>query len=112
MPEHADEQPSTREKALTAGCLLLLVLVADVAAGMLVLILLAVRGLDRANADSGQAVAGTPPADWAPVLCHGALALAVGVTGLVLLRLGHRYIGAARLVLCIVLVLAFPATGG
>ncbi|MEU6610547.1 inner-membrane translocator [Streptomyces shenzhenensis] len=109
MPELADQQPSEGKGALTAGCLLLLVLVADVAAGSLVLIVLAVRGLSRMNAGSGPAPAGAPPADWTPALCFGALALAVCVTGVMLLRLGHRYIGAVQLGLCV--VLAFPALG-
>ncbi|MFF3876243.1 inner-membrane translocator [Streptomyces sp. NPDC001978] len=114
MPELADKQPSSGEDAFTAGCLLLLVLVADVAAGLLVLIVLAVRGLSQMNAYSSapphkaasappQTAAGAPPTDWTPVLCYGALTLAVCVTGVVLLRLGHRFIGAAQLTLCVVL---------
>ena len=66
MPEHADKQPSDETSALTAGCLLLLVLVADVAAGLLV-------------------------------------ALALGVTAVVLLRIGNRGIGAVQLTLCVFL---------
>jgi hypothetical protein len=41
--------------------------------------------------------------DWTPVWSFGALALAVGVTGGVLLRLGHRGLGAVQLALCGVL---------
>jgi hypothetical protein len=74
MPERDDKQPSDGEDALTAGCLLLLVLVADAAAGFLVLLLLAARGLGRMGAGSGQVPAGAPPADWAPLLHFGALA--------------------------------------
>ncbi|MFG2887167.1 inner-membrane translocator [Streptomyces sp. NPDC048297] len=115
MPERAGKQSSDGKDALTAGCLLVLVLVADTAAALLVLIVLAVRGLSRMDSDSvrtgagtqtaagTQTVAGAPAADWAPVLCFGALALAVCVTGVVLLRLGHRGIGAVQLVLCLVL---------
>ncbi|WDV55394.1 inner-membrane translocator [Streptomyces coeruleorubidus] len=103
MPEHDDKQPSTGNDALTAGCLLLLVLVADAAAGFLVVLLLAARGLGRMDAGSGQTPAAALPADWAPLLSFGALALAVGVTGVLLLRLGHPIIGAVQLVLCIVL---------
>ncbi|MEU9058655.1 inner-membrane translocator [Streptomyces sp. NPDC048430] len=105
MPELADKQPSGREGALTAGCLLLLVLVADVAAALLVVIVLAVRGLGRMDASSGQTATGVPPLDWAPVLGFGALGLAVGVTALVLLRIGHRVIGAVQLTLCVFLAL-------
>ncbi|GGJ73121.1 inner-membrane translocator [Streptomyces brasiliensis] len=102
MPELAEEQSSDGNDAFAAGCLLLLVLVADVAAGLLVFIVLAVRGLSRMNAGSKHTVVSTPPADWTQVLWFGALTLAVCVTGVVLLRLGHRYIGAVQLVLCIV----------
>jgi hypothetical protein len=100
-----DEQPSDGEDALTAGCLLLLMLVADVAAGFLVVLLLTVRGLGRMDAGAGQTPADELPADWVPLLSFGALALAVGVTGVLLLRLGHRFMGALQLVLCIVLTL-------
>ncbi|MGA5138262.1 hypothetical protein [Streptomyces azureus] len=103
MPERADRQHSDGGDALTAGCLLLLVLVADAAAGFLVVLLLAVRGLGRMGAGSGQTPAGSLPADWAPLLCFGALALAVGATGVLLLRLGHRFTGAVQLVFCTVL---------
>ncbi|MFF2732637.1 inner-membrane translocator [Streptomyces sp. NPDC058008] len=105
MPELDDEQPSGRERALTAGCLLLLVLVVDVAASLLVVIMLAVRGLGRMDAGSGQTTTGVPPVDRAPVLGFGALALAVGVTAVVLLRSGHRVIGAVQLTLCVFLAL-------
>ena len=105
MPELADKQPSGGESALTAGCLTLLVLVADVAAGLLVVIGLAVRGLGRMDAGSGQTVTSVPPRDWAPVLGFGALALAVGVTAVVLLRIGHRVIGAVQLTLCVLLAI-------
>ncbi|MFE5094591.1 inner-membrane translocator [Streptomyces sp. NPDC056638] len=103
MPELADKQPSCAKDALTAGCLLLLTLVADVAAGLLAVIVLAVRGLGRIDAGSGQTAADSRPGDWTPVLCFGVLALAVGVTGVMLLRLGHRAIGAVQLVICVVL---------
>ncbi|MFF9686898.1 inner-membrane translocator [Streptomyces sp. NPDC014623] len=105
MPELDDKQPSGREDALTAGCLLLLVLVVDVAASLLVVIVLAVRGLGRMDAGSGQTATGVPPMDWAPVLGFGALALVVGVTAVVLLLLGHRTIGAVQLTLCVFLTL-------
>ncbi|QOV33386.1 inner-membrane translocator [Streptomyces ferrugineus] len=103
MAELADKQPSGGEGALTGGCLLLLVLMADVAATLLVVIVLAVRGLGRRNAGSGQTAIGVPTVDWAPVLGFGALALAVGVTAVVLLRIGHRVIGAVQLTLCVFL---------
>ncbi|MEV5858718.1 inner-membrane translocator [Streptomyces sp. NPDC052071] len=107
MPERAGKQSSARESAVTSGCVLLLVLVADVAAALLVVILLAARGLDRMDAGSGMTATGVPPLDWTPVVGFGALALAlaVGVTALVLLRLGHRVVGAVQLTLCGLLTL-------
>ena len=103
MPELADKQPSGGEGALTGGCLPLLVLVADVATGLLVAIVLAVRGLGRMDARSGQTATGVPPLDWGPVLGFGTLALTVGITALVLLWIGHRVIGAVQLMLCVFL---------
>lgn len=103
MSSPVDKRPSGWADAATAGCLLLLVLVADVAAGLLVVIVLAVRGLGRIDAGAGRPAAGQPPADWTPVWCWGALALAVGVTGVMLLRLGHRVTGVVQLALCVVL---------
>ncbi|MGW3123478.1 inner-membrane translocator [Streptomyces sp. NPDC001107] len=103
MRELADKQPSGGEGALNAGCLLLLVLVADVAAGLLVVIVLAVRGLGRMDAGSGQTAPSMPPLGWAPVVGFGALALAVGVTAVVLLRIGHRVVGSVQLTLCVFL---------
>ncbi|MDG9724765.1 MULTISPECIES: inner-membrane translocator [unclassified Streptomyces] len=104
MPELADKQPSGGEgDAVTEGCLLLLVLMADVAAALLVAIVLAARGLGRTDAGSGQTAIGVPSLDWAPVLGFGALALVVGVTAVVLLRIGHRVIGAVQLTLCVFL---------
>jgi hypothetical protein len=44
-----------------------------------------------------------PPPDWAPVLGFGALALALGVTAVALLRIGNRGIGAVQLTLCVFL---------
>jgi hypothetical protein len=102
MTEPDDKHPPGETDAFTAGCLLLLVLVADVAAGLLVFILLAARGLGRTDAGSRPAAADSPPADWTPVLGFGVLALAVGVTAFALLRLGHRAIGAVQLVFCVV----------
>ncbi|MEU9591656.1 inner-membrane translocator [Streptomyces sp. NPDC048219] len=113
MPECAGKQPSGGESAFSGGCLLLLVLVADVAAAMLVVIVLAVRGLGRMDAarhpSSGQTATGEPPLDWASVLGFGSLALVVGVTALVLLRIGHRVIGAVQLTLCVFLTV--PSLG-
>ncbi|MFJ4278438.1 inner-membrane translocator [Streptomyces massasporeus] len=102
MPELADKQPSDEQGAFTAGCLLLLVLVADLAAALLVAIVLVARGWNRMGEGSARTAAGPPP-DWAPVLGFGALALALGVTALVLLRIGNRGIGAVQLTLCVVL---------
>ncbi|MET9685643.1 inner-membrane translocator [Streptomyces coeruleorubidus] len=102
MTRNEHEQPSAGNDALTGGCLLLLMLLADAAAAFLVVLLLAARGLGRMDAGAGQHPAG-PPTDWAPLLSFGALALAVGVTGVLLLRVGNRFIGAVQLVLCILL---------
>ncbi|MFF3844966.1 inner-membrane translocator [Streptomyces sp. NPDC002328] len=104
MPELADKQRSSAEGALTAGCLLFLVLVADVAAGLLVAIVLAVRGPGRTDTGSGrtaaEAAAGGPAPDWSPVLGFGVLALAAGATAVLLLRGGHRVIGTVQLAFC------------
>ncbi|MGW0936534.1 inner-membrane translocator [Streptomyces sp. NPDC002666] len=105
MPDRDVAQPSGREDALTGGCLLLLVLVADVAAALLVVIVLAVRGLDRTDSGSGQAATSGSPQDWAPVLGFGALALVAGITAVVLLRIGHRVIGAVQVILCVLVAL-------
>ncbi|MGC4975261.1 inner-membrane translocator [Streptomyces sp. DT199] len=104
MPEQADKQPSGEASVFTAGCLLLLVLMADVAAGLLVAVVLVARGWNRMGAGSARTAADAPPPDWAPVLGFGALALALGVTAVVLLRMGHRVIGALQLTLCVFLV--------
>lgn len=90
MPERADG-----DGALTAGCLLLLVLVADVAAALLVASVIAARRLGRTDAYPG-----TPSPDWTPLLGFGALTLALGVTAVVLLRIWHGAIGALRLTPC------------
>ncbi|MER7722111.1 inner-membrane translocator [Streptomyces flaveolus] len=103
MADTADKQPSGGVAVLTGGCLLLLVLMADVAAVLLVVIVLTVRGLGRMDAGSGQTATSLPPLDWGPVLGFGALALMVGVTAVVLLRIGHRVIGAVQLTLCVFL---------
>ncbi|MFI6013599.1 inner-membrane translocator [Streptomyces sp. NPDC051243] len=103
MAPPSDEQLSDRTDVFTSGCLFLLVLLADVAAALLVVIVLAVRGLGRVDAGVMHQPVRPPVADWTPVWCWGALALAVGVTGFLLLRLGCRAIGAVQLVLCVVL---------
>ncbi|MFB8110858.1 inner-membrane translocator [[Kitasatospora] papulosa] len=105
MPGRAGKRSSAREGAVTTGCVLLLVLVADVAAALLVAILLAARGLGRMDAGSGRTATGVPPVDWTPVVGFGALALTVGVTALVLLRIGDRVVGAVQLTLCGLLAL-------
>ncbi|WP_326666127.1 inner-membrane translocator [Streptomyces sp. NBC_00385] len=105
MPDRDDAQPSGRKDALTGGCLLLLVLVADVAAALLVAIMLAVRGLHRMDSGSGQTGTSGSPPDWAPVLGFGALALVVGITAVVLLRIGHRAIGVVQVILCVLVAL-------
>jgi hypothetical protein len=103
MPERAHKQPSDGQGVVTEGCLLLLVLVADVAAGMLVFILLAARGWSRMDAGPGQTATSVPPLDWVPVQAFGALTLAVGVTAVVLLRIGHQVIGTVQLTFCVLL---------
>ncbi|MFF9116542.1 inner-membrane translocator [Streptomyces massasporeus] len=76
---------------------------ADVAAGLMVAIVLAVRGMNRMDAGSGRTADGVPSPDRAPVLGFGALALALGATAVLLLRIGHRGIGAVPLTLCVFL---------
>ncbi|MEU0245427.1 inner-membrane translocator [Streptomyces sp. NPDC006235] len=103
MTRSEREQRAAGTDALTGGCLLLLVLLADAGAAFLVVLLLAVRGLGRMDAGAGQHPAGPPPTDWVPLLSFGALALAVGVTGVLLLRVGNRFTGAVQPVLCVLL---------
>ena len=102
MPEPADEQPSDWKDALTAGCLLLVVLVADAFAAFVVVIVLAVRGLGRLDAGVMKEPTPPPPTDWTPILGFGAVALAIGVTGILLLWAGLRGIGTVQLVICAV----------
>ncbi|MEV0266450.1 inner-membrane translocator [Streptomyces sp. NPDC050617] len=102
MPERADKQSSGVERALTAGCLLFLVLVAVVAAGLLVFLVAAARRLGRDTGGGKTATTGEPALDWGPVLGSGSLALAAGVTAVLLLR-GGRRIGYVLLTLCVLL---------
>jgi hypothetical protein len=104
LSESADRQPSGLESALTTGCLLILVLVADVAATFLVVIVLSVRALGRMDAGTGQRASNVLPPDWGPVVGFGALALVVGLTAVALVWVGHRVIGAVQLTLCVVLM--------
>jgi hypothetical protein len=104
MPSPSDEPSSRAAGAFTTGCVLVLVLLADVFAGLLVVIVLAVRGLGRMDAGAGQPPSGPPPVDWTPVLGWGVLGVAAGVTGLLFLRGGSRGIGALQLAVGVVLV--------
>ncbi|MFF7488626.1 inner-membrane translocator [Streptomyces luteogriseus] len=73
---------------------------ADAGAGPLVAIPLAARGPGRTGAGSGRAAADSAPLPhWAPVPGFGGLAPALGATAAVLLRIGHRGVGPARLTL-------------
>lgn len=65
--------------------------------------MLAARRPGRTDTGSGRTATSVPPPDWAPVLGFGALALALGVTAVALLRIGHRGIGAVQLTLCVLL---------
>ncbi|MFF9580357.1 inner-membrane translocator [Streptomyces achromogenes] len=80
---------------------------ADAVAGLLVTVLLRARGLGRTG--TGSVPAGAPSADWVPMWSSGALALAIGVTGGVLLRLGDRGLEAVQLALCCVSACFAPA---
>lgn len=102
-PSPSDEPSSRAAGAFATGCVLVLVLMADVFAGLLVLIVLAVRGLGRMDAGAGQPPS-VPPVDWTPVLGWGVLGVAAGVTGLLFLRGGSRGIGALQLAVGVVLV--------
>ncbi|MEU7055216.1 hypothetical protein [Streptomyces sp. NPDC046197] len=99
-PEIAEERSSVRPDATAGGCLLLLVLLADATAGLLIVLVLAVRGLSRADAGVGEP-AGPLPMDWTPALLFGGLALALGVTGVLLVRSGNRLTGAVQLTLAV-----------
>ncbi|MFE6979328.1 inner-membrane translocator [Streptomyces sp. NPDC057682] len=112
MPDHDDERPSTpgTEGAFAGGCVLLLVLVADVAAALLIAVVLAVRGLHRMDSGSGQTAAGGGSQDWTPVLGFGVLSLVVGVTAVVLLRIEHRVTGVVQMVLCVLVALVALAS--
>lgn len=104
MPGPVYKEFSDWKDALTAGCLLLVVLVADAFAAFVVVIVLAVRGLGRLDASvgGGPEPTGPPPTDWTPILGFGAVALAIGVTGILLLWAGLRGIGTVQLVICVV----------
>lgn len=103
MSPSAEPRSSGWTDAAADGCLLLLVLVADAAAGLLAAIVLAVHGLGRMDAGAGRGEAVPLPKDWTPVWCWGTLAPAAGVTGLLLLRAGHRVVGTVQLTLCVIL---------
>ncbi|CAM5302586.1 inner-membrane translocator [Streptomyces pilosus] len=102
MPERAGEQPTRLGSAATTGCLLLLVLLADAAAGALVVLVLAVRGLGRLDAAMAYGATGGPPPDWGPLTGFGVLALAVGATAFLLMRTGERVAAAVQLTFCVV----------
>lgn len=104
MTPSADKQSSGLADAFTSGCLFLLVLLADAAAAFVVVIVLAVRGLGRMDAGAGGRRPLAPTgADWTPVWLWGGLALAVCVTGFLLLRIGCRAIATVQLVLFVIL---------
>lgn len=102
MPERAGQQPSRLRSAVTTGFLVLLVLLADVAAGASVVLVLALRGLGRLDAAMAYGAMGGPPPDWGPVTGFGVLALAFGATAVLLLRAGERVAGAVQLAFCVV----------
>lgn len=91
--------------ALTSGCVFLLVLVADVTTAMLVLIVLALRGLGRMDLPGGTAE-GAPAVDWVPVFCYVGFALAAAVAGVLLVRGGNRLTGAVQLALAVLVASA------
>ncbi|MDG5806055.1 inner-membrane translocator [Streptomyces ossamyceticus] len=74
------------------------------AATLLVVIVLSVRALGHMEPGAGQRASSVPPPDWGPVVGFGVLALVVGVTAALLLRIGYRVIGVVQLTLCAVLV--------
>ncbi|MFK4144343.1 hypothetical protein [Streptomyces sp. NPDC004065] len=91
--------------ALTGGCVLLLVLVADATAALLVLIVLALRGLGRLDLPGGTAD-GAPAVDRVPALCCVGFAVAAAVAGVLLVRGGNRLTGALQLALAVVVACA------
>lgn len=91
--------------ALTSGCVFVLVLVADVTAAMLVLIVLALRGLGRMDLPGGTAE-GAPAVDWVPVFCYVGFALAAALAGVLLVRGGNRLTGAVQLALAVLVASA------
>jgi hypothetical protein len=103
MSPTAEPRSSGWADAAAGGCLLLLVLTADAMAACLAVIVMAVHGLGRMDAGAGRRTVEPPPTDWTPVWCWGILALAAGVTGVLLLRLGNRVIGTVQLTLCVIL---------
>lgn len=117
--DHADKpKPSRPESVLTAGCLLFLVLAADAAATLVVFVALLAQGLGHRNAGCGQTSTGVKPGAvpsdqvgascgphvyWWPVIGYGVVALAMGVTAVVLWRIGNRVIGSVQLMVCALL---------
>ncbi|MFJ6085205.1 inner-membrane translocator [Streptomyces sp. NPDC092369] len=103
MSPPAEPRTSGWSDAETGGCLLLLVLMADAMAACLAAIVMAVHGLGQGDGGAGRRTVEPAPTDWTPVWCWGTLALAAGVTGVLLLRVGNRVTGTIQLTLCVIL---------
>ncbi|MFJ4787530.1 inner-membrane translocator [Streptomyces sp. NPDC088794] len=103
MSPPAEPEISGRADAALGGCLLLLVLMADAMGACLAVIVMAMHGLGQGDGGAGRRTVEPAPTDWTPVWCWSTLAPATGVTGVLLLRIGHRVTGTVQLTLCVIL---------
>ncbi|MFD4174048.1 DUF6234 family protein [Streptomyces anulatus] len=119
LPGRPDERAASRQPSsgpggcadLLAGALLV---VAEAAAGALLTLWLAVRGLTRPHEATGGKVSAPPPADpvpdWVPMAVLAALALLVACVAAVLLRSGWYWSGGMQVAVAVALCAAILAS--
>ncbi|MFD5690362.1 DUF6234 family protein [Streptomyces rubiginosohelvolus] len=124
LPGRPDERAASRQpSSAPGGCadplMGVLLVVAEAAAGALLVLWLAVRGLTRSREATGGKVSAPPPADpgtdWTPVVVAAVLALLVACVAVGLLRGGWYWSGGMQVVVALTLgvgVLSFLVEGG